>query len=128
MCEDNIKTFRKRLTSRGNSNKLVDKIFSEVKFVERKNALTQTQRVHKRILPFLMHFHPSLSCLKHILMEKWHLIQNQQLLREICKDRLVNSYRKGKSLKDMLVKANTIKACINTMGRQQESRRSVNLT
>ena len=38
-------------------------------------------------------------------MEKWHLIQNQPLLREIFKHPPLISYRKGKSLKDMLVKA-----------------------
>ena len=36
------------------------------------------------------------------------------------------SYRKGKWLADILVKAKTVKACINTMGTQRESRRSVN--
>ena len=39
MCEENIKNFRKRLTSRGYPNNLVDKFPSEVKFAERKNAL-----------------------------------------------------------------------------------------
>ena len=43
--------------------------------------------------------------LKNILMEKWHLIENQPLLREIFKEPPLISYRKGKSLKDMLVKA-----------------------
>jgi len=42
---------------------------------------------------------------ENILMEKWHPIQNQPLLREIYKDPPLISYRKGKSLKDMLVKA-----------------------
>ena len=105
MFEENIKNFRTHLTSRGYPNNLVDKIISEVKFEERKNALTQTQKAHKRILPFVTQFHPSLPCLKNILMEKWHLIQNQPLLREIYKDPPLISYRKGKSLKDMLVKA-----------------------
>ena len=105
MFEENIKNFRTRLTSRGYPNNLVDKIISEVKFAERKNALTQTQKAHKRILPFVTQFHPSLPCLKNILMEKWHLIQNQPLLRDIYKDPPLISYRKGKSLKDMLVKA-----------------------
>ena len=105
MFEENIKNFRTRLTSRGYPNNLVDKIISEVKVEERKNALTQTQKAHKRILPFVTQFQPSLPCLKNILMEKWHLIQNQPLLREIYKDPPLISYRKGKSLKDMLVKA-----------------------
>ena len=43
--------------------------------------------------------------LKNILMDKWHLIQNQPLPREIFREPPLISYRKGKSLKDMLVKA-----------------------
>ena len=85
MFEENIKNFRTRLTLRGYPNNLVDKIISEVKFEERKNALTQTQKAHKRILPFVTQFHPSLPCLKNILMDKWHLIENQPLLREITR-------------------------------------------
>ena len=53
MFEENIKNFRTRLTSRGYPNNLVDKILSEVKFAERKNALTQKQKVHEKILPFV---------------------------------------------------------------------------
>ena len=113
MFEENIKNFRTRLTSRGYPNNLVEKILSEVKFAERKNALTQ-----KKILPFVTQFHPSLPCLKNILTEKWHLIQNQPLLREIYKEPPLISYRKGRSLKDMLVLSKTIKAFINTMGTQ----------
>ena len=36
--------------------------------------------------------------LKHILMSKWHLIQNQPLLRKIFKNPPLISYRKGRSL------------------------------
>ena len=57
------------------------------------------------LLPFVTQFQPSLPGLKNILMEKWHLIENQPLLREIFKEPPLISYRKGKSLKDMLVKA-----------------------
>ena len=55
MFEENSKNFRKRLTSRGYpmANNLVDKIIAEVKFEERKNALTQTQKARKRVLPFM---------------------------------------------------------------------------
>ena len=37
---------------------------------------------------------------------KCHLIENQPLLREIYKDPSLLSYRKGRSLKDVLVRAN----------------------
>ena len=43
--------------------------------------------------------------LKEVLMKKWNLIQNQQLLCQIFKEPLIISYKKGKSLKNMLVRA-----------------------
>ena len=55
----------------------------------------------------------------HCFVCKNILIQNQPLLREIYKDPPVISYSKGKWLEDMLVKAKTIKACINTMGTRE---------
>ena len=118
MFDKNIKNFRTHLISRGYPDSLVDKILSEVNFADRKNALTQKQKAQKKILPFVTQFQPSLPCLKNILMDKWNLIQNQPLLREIYKEPPLISYRKGKSLKDMVF--------INTMGTQRESRWSVN--
>ena len=43
--------------------------------------------------------------LKKILMSKWHQIENQPSLREIYKEKPIISYKKGKSLKDILVRA-----------------------
>ena len=54
----------------------------------------------KKILPFVTQYHPALPNLKDILM-----IENQPQLREIFKEPPIISYRKGKSLKDILVKA-----------------------
>ena len=42
--------------------------------------------------------------LQHILMNKWHLLQNQPLLRQMFKNPPLISYRKGRSLKDVLVR------------------------
>ena len=61
MFEESIKNFRTRLISRGYPNSLVDKILSEVNFANRKNALTQKQKAHKKILSFVAQFQPSLS-------------------------------------------------------------------
>ena len=36
---------------------------------------------------------------------KWHLLQNQPLLRQIFKEPPIISYKKGKSLRDLLVRA-----------------------
>ena len=43
-------------------------------------------------------------------MDKWYLIQEQPKLRVIFKEPPLISYRKGKSVKDMLVKSETLKA------------------
>ena len=38
-------------------------------------------------------------------MQKWNLIQNQPLVKTIYRAPGIVSYKKGKSLKDMLVRA-----------------------
>ena len=53
----------------------------------------------------MTHCQPSVSTLKEVLMKKWNLIQNQPLLPQIFKEPPIISYKKGKSLKDMLVSA-----------------------
>ena len=118
MFEENIKNFRTRLTSRGYPNNLVEKSSPKLNSQKERTLFHKKQKAHKKILPFVTQFHPSLPCLKNILTEKWHLIQNQPLLREIYKEPPLISCRKGKSLKDMLVLSKTIKAFINTMGTQ----------
>ena len=104
--EENIRNFATRLESRGYPTATVEKHLSEVKFSERKTSLTNRNKTaQKKILPFVTQYHPALPNLKKILMGKWHLIQNQPQLRNIFKEPPLLSYRKGKSLKDILVKA-----------------------
>ena len=57
------------------------------------------------ILPFVTQYQPSVPGLKNILMKHWHLIQNQPLLRQIYKEPPIISYKRGRSLTDILVKA-----------------------
>ena len=78
---ENIRIFKLRLQARGYPNNLTDKTLSEVKFSDRKKALKDNTRVQKEILPFVTQYNPSVSNLglKHILMEKWHLIESQPL-------------------------------------------------
>ena len=90
---------------RGYPDNLVNIVLSEVKFEERKSALLQKIRAHIRILPFVTQYHPAVTNLKKILMSKWHLIENHPLLSEIDKDPPIISYRRGKSLKDILVRS-----------------------
>ena len=65
----------------------------------------KNKTARKKILPFVTQYHPALPKLKDILMGKWHLIVNQPQQRNIFNEPPIISYRKGKSLKDILVKA-----------------------
>ena len=102
---ENIYNFKKRLRARGYPHNVIGKITSEVKFTERKSALQKNNEVRKKILPFVTTYHPALPNLKNILMSKWHLIQDQPLLREIYNEPPIISYKRAKSPGDILVKA-----------------------
>ena len=56
-------------------------------------------------MPFVTTYHPGVKNLKQILMQHWSLIQNQPLLKTIYKTPPIISYKRGKSLKDILVSA-----------------------
>ena len=82
---EKIKHFESRLIERGYAKNLVQRTLSEVIFENRKQALQQKPHTNKRILPFVTQYHPSGTNLKEILMENWHLIERQPLLREFYK-------------------------------------------
>ena len=100
-----IKRFKTNLIERGYPETLVSNTLAEITFEERKHALQQKQKPNTRILPFVTQYRSSVPNLKHILMQNWHLIQQQPLLRRIFKDPPIVSYRRGRSLKDILVRA-----------------------
>ena len=91
--EENITLFKQRLRYRGYLDNLIDKTLSEVNFRECQHYKTNKKRAQT-------------FCRKTIQMSKWHLIENQPLLRETYKDPSLLLYRKGRSLKDVLVRAN----------------------
>ena len=83
----------------------MQRTLSKVIFDNRKQALQQKPHTNKTILPFVTQYHPSVPNLKQIQMENWHLIERQPLLREIYKEPPLISYKRGRSLKDILVRA-----------------------
>ena len=95
LFEEKIKNFKEKLLDRGYPENLIQRTISEVNFEDRKQP----------ILPFVTQFQPSVPNLKQILMSKWHLITNQPLLKEIFKGPPLISYKKGRSLHDILVRA-----------------------
>lgn len=103
--EENIYKFKSRLLARGYPKNLIETLLSDIKFTERESALRQKHESRKELLPFVTQYQPSVPNLKNVLMEKWHLIQNQPSLRQIFKEPPLISYKRGKSLKDILVRA-----------------------
>ena len=77
-----------------------------MKFEDRKLVLQQRKsKENKRILPFVTQYQPSVPHLKQILMKEWHLLESQPLLNDIFKEQPIISFKKGRSLKDILVRA-----------------------
>ena len=74
-------------------------------FRNTKQVLQQKRKENKRILPFVTQFQPSLPNLKQILTSKWDLITNQPLVKEIFEEPPLISYKKERSLQDILVRA-----------------------
>ena len=67
----------------------------------KRNSPTTEKQIRSRkklLIPFVTQYQQALPGLKRILMGKWHLIQNQQRLREIFKKTPIISCHKGKSL------------------------------
>lgn len=67
--------------------------------------LIRKHKTAERILPFVTTYHPAVKKLKQIVMEMWSFIENQLLLKTIFRNPPVISYKSGKSLNDMLVRA-----------------------
>ena len=103
--KDNIENFRLRLFKRGYPVNLVNNVLAEIQFKERESALKNQNKGQKKILPFVTQYNPAIPNLKKILMSKWHHIENQPSLREIYKEKPIICHKKGKSLKDILVRA-----------------------
>ena len=103
--EESLVKFKQRLRTHGYPNTVIERSLSEVNFAARPLALTQKKKANERILPFVATYHPAVNNLKQTLMEQWSLIQNQPLLKTIYLNPPIISYKRGKSLRDTLVRS-----------------------
>lgn len=98
-----ISHFRASLIERGYPESLITATLSDIKFENRSQALLQKCKEYKRTVALVTQYRPTVLNLKRIFVQKWHLIQQQPLLREIFQDPPIVSYKRGRSLKDILV-------------------------
>ena len=104
--EDSLVKFKQHLRTRGRYPKtVIERSFSGVNFAVRPSALTQKKKANERILPFVTTYYSAMDNLKQTLMELWSLIQNQPLLKTIYLKPPITSCKRGKSLKDTLVRS-----------------------
>ena len=103
--EECLSNFKLRLKVRGYPNDFIEKSLTGVRFKDRRLALQQRKKTQMKVLPFVMTYHPAVGGLKEILMNNWVVIQNQPLLKSVYTKPPIISYKRGKSLKDMLVRA-----------------------
>ena len=94
-----------RLCNRSCPTTFVHKILTEVQFSYRTKTLYDKTKKAKEILPFVTTYNPVTPNLKKTLMKHWHIIQQQRRLAHISNQPPIVSYRKEKSLKDILVRA-----------------------
>ena len=100
-----LANFKQRLEARRYPKQDTERPLSEVNFDQTQSALKQKQKSKKRLLPFVTTYHPAVQDLNKTLMANWSLTENQPLLKTSFKRPPIISYKRGKSLKDMLVRA-----------------------
>ena len=105
LFEESVTNFKTHLLERGYPENFIQTTLSEVTSEDRNQALRQKWKQNKNILPFVTQYHPAVANLKAILMNSWHFITQQPLIKSIFKEPPLTSYKRGRSLKEILVRA-----------------------
>jgi len=105
LFKQSVTNFETHLLERGYPENFIQTTLTEVTFEDRNPSLRQKQKEKKKILPFVTQYHPAVPNVKPILVNSWHLITQQPLLNNIFKKSPLISYKRGRSLKDILVRA-----------------------
>ena len=101
-----ISHFRASLIERGYPESLIAALHSQISNLRTGNKLSYRNAKNiSESYPFVTQCRPTVPNLKQILIQKWHLIQQQPLLSEIFQDPPIVSYKRGRSLRDILVRA-----------------------
>ena len=99
--------FEQRVCNRGYPTALAHKILTEFQFSDRTEVLRNKTKKVKEILPFVTTNNTATLNLPTILIEHWHIIQQQPRLAHIFNQPPIISYtEEKKSLKDVLVRQN----------------------
>ena len=94
------------MISRRYHTKVIDEAFHKLKKISRDKALEKVHKEKDQETPLVTKFHPNLPSLSKILKKRWQVMTSEDpRLKRIFPKQSVVAYRRGKNLKDLLVRA-----------------------
>ena len=93
------------LKKRDYNNASINHCFNKASGIDRKDLIQYKEKNANNRVPFVITYHPALCNLSSIVREHWTTIQKHPELCKIFKEPPVLAFRKPKSLKDILVRA-----------------------
>ena len=117
------------LKKRGYNNASINHCFNKASGIDRKDLIQYKEKNANNRVPFVITYHPALSNLSNIVREHWTTIQKHPELCKIFKEPPVLAFRKPKSLKDILVRADiSPRSAYNGQCQKCDSRRCMTCT
>ena len=100
----NALKLKQRLLNKHYPEDLVEKSINKARLAERDQLLEEKITTNQKIIPFSVTFHPDLKRIPKILNTHVHLLHENPLTAHFKKHRVLTAYRRGKNLRDLLVR------------------------
>ena len=95
----------KNLLDRGYPTKIVEEAIKNARSISREQLIQPKEKQEKTMIPFVVTFNPRNPPIKSILMNNKHILQNAPNLQHLANKNITVAYRKARSLRDILVRA-----------------------
>ena len=101
-----LEELKQDLISRDYHPKIINEAFEKIRKIDRKKALEKVEKVKDQKTPFVTKFHPSLPSISKIVRKHWQvMVDDDPRLERIFPTPSVVAYKRGKNLRDLLVRA-----------------------
>ena len=100
-----LQELRGHLVNRGYKKENIDEGFTRAENFSREELLTYREKKCNKRVPFVLTYHPAFNQLSQIIRENWKEIEKHPKLSIIFPEPPILAFRKPKSLKDRLVRA-----------------------
>lgn len=107
---------RCHLKKRGYNNKSIQKGFEKAKSVPRKELLEYKVKKTNNRIPFVVTYHPALQNVSSTIREHWKEFEKHPELNKLFPEPPVMAFRRPKSLRDILVRADITKQLCTQSG------------